>query len=76
MTVLQRLFPEDRALKRPELVERRNALQAGGEFQEHALMLVRQCEPPGWSFEILRRILYRYTLCHMHVCMYVCMYVH
>ncbi|CAK9008483.1 unnamed protein product [Durusdinium trenchii] len=30
VTVLQRLFPEDRALKRPELVERRNALQVRG----------------------------------------------
>ncbi|CAK9007042.1 unnamed protein product [Durusdinium trenchii] len=37
VTVLQRLFPEDRALKRPELAERRNALQVGGEFQEYAL---------------------------------------
>ena len=54
MTVLQRLFPEDRALKRPELVERRNALQVGGEFQEYALMLVKQCEPPGWGSEEIR----------------------
>ena len=34
--MLQRLFPADRSLKRPELVERVAALEAGGEFQVYA----------------------------------------
>ena len=36
VTMLQRLFPADRSLKRPELVERVAALEAGGEFQVYA----------------------------------------